>query len=42
MVVQCGSGDITEQFRCVRMSADMVNTRAAKFAARANDALEAR
>jgi hypothetical protein len=29
MVVQCGDGDITEQFRCVRTSADMVNTRAA-------------
>jgi hypothetical protein len=39
MVVQCGSADITEQFRCVRMSADMMNTRAAKFAARANDPL---
>jgi len=30
MVVQCGDGDITEQFRCVRPSADMVNMRAAK------------
>jgi len=27
MMVQCGSGDITEQFPCVRMSADMVNAR---------------
>jgi hypothetical protein len=31
MVVQCGHGDITKQFRCVRTSADMVNTRAAKL-----------
>ena len=37
MVVQCGSGDITEQFRCVRTFADMVNTRAAKFTAGASD-----
>ena len=37
MVVQCGSGDITEQFRCVRMSAGMANTRAAKFTAGASD-----
>ena len=42
IVVQCGDDDITEQFRCVRTSADMVNTRAAKFAAGANDSLEAR
>jgi len=38
-MVQCGSGDITEQFRCVRTSADMVNTRAAKFTSGANDPL---
>jgi hypothetical protein len=39
IVVQRGSGDITEQFRYQRMSADMVNTRAAKFAGEANDSL---
>jgi hypothetical protein len=33
MVVQCGEGDITEQFRRVRTSEDMVNTRAAKLTA---------
>ena len=33
IVVQCESGDITEQFRYEHTSADMVNTRAAKFAA---------
>jgi hypothetical protein len=33
MVVQCGDGDITEQFRRVRTSEDMVNTRAAKLTA---------
>ena len=38
-MVQCESGDITEQFRCVRTSADMVNTRAAKFTSGANDPL---
>ena len=42
IAVQCGDGDITGQFRGIRTSADMVNARAAKFAARANDALEAR
>jgi hypothetical protein len=41
-VVQCGDGDITEQSRCVRTSADMVNTRAAKLAAGANDFPETR
>jgi len=36
IVVRCGDGDITEQFRCIRTFSDMVNTRAAKFAAGVN------
>jgi hypothetical protein len=39
IVVHCDSGDITERFRYVHTSADMVNTRAAKFAAGANGSL---
>jgi hypothetical protein len=37
MVVRCGNCDITEQLSCVCSFADMVNTRAAKFAPGANE-----